>query len=346
MSGASPLVRGLALPALLLMYASMPGTAAAASDGKPVAAPHPFTVVLGTAQDGGYPQAGCRRACCAAAWEHPDLRRHVACLALVDPQTGERWLIDATPDLPAQLHDLDRVAPPAPAPPANPGDSAVAPPTPSPVIGPALSGILLTHAHIGHYTGLMQLGREVMGAHAVPVLALPRLRAFLEGNGPWDQLVRLSNITLVTLHPDAPTPLNARLQVTPLLVPHRDEYSETCGFIVTGPQRSVAWIPDIDKWERWETPLPELLRRVDIAYVDGTFYANGELTGRDMSEIPHPFIEETLGILLRLPEAERAKVRFVHLNHTNPALQADGEAQRRIEQAGARVAQEGERVEL
>jgi pyrroloquinoline quinone biosynthesis protein B len=227
-----------------------------------------------------------------------------------------------------------------------PAGGSVRSPEPSPAIGPALSGILLTHAHIGHYAGLMHLGREVMGARAVPVMALPRMRAFLEGNGPWDQLVRLENIALVTLQANAAIALNARLSATPLRVPHRDEYSETCGFIVTGPRHSVAWIPDIDKWERWETSLLDLLRRVDVAYVDGTFYANGELPGRDMREIPHPFIEETLRILLRASGAERAKVRFVHFNHTNPALQSGGEAQQRIEAAGARVAVEGERVGL
>lgn len=346
-------MRGFGAPALTwLLACSAAGIARAAREPVPTTNGTPYAVVLGIAQDAGYPQAGCRRVCCVAAWEQPVLRRHVACLALVDPQSGERWLIDATPDLPAQLRELDRVAMPLSAASVRaPSESTTAAsiaqlPTPSPVIGPALSGILLTHAHIGHYTGLMHLGREVMGARAVPVMALPRMRAFLEGNGPWDQLVRLENIALVTLQANVPIALNARLSATPLRVPHRDEYSETCGFVVTGPRHAVAWIPDIDKWERWETSLPDLLRRVDVAYVDGTFYANGELPGRNMSEIPHPFIEETLAILSRVPDAELAKVRFVHLNHTNPALQPGSDAQRRIEAAGARVAVEGERVGL
>lgn len=250
----------------------------------------PYVVVLGIAQDGGYPQAGCERDDCKAAWRNPSLRRLVASLGIVDPISGERWIIDATPDFPEQLHRLNELAP------------SKTPPS-----------ILLTHAHIGHYTGLAHLGREVLGAHSVPVYAMPRMRAFLEKNGPWDQLVRLHNIELRDLQPV--TKLNERISVEPLVVPHRDEYSETVGFIVRGPSRAILWLPDIDKWEKWSTPLESVLARVDVAYLDGTFHDAGELPRRDLKEIPHPLIVETLA---RLDAAARKKVRFIHLNQSNP----------------------------
>eukprot|EP00957_Ditylum_brightwellii_P156501 11911053-Ditylum_brightwellii.AAC.1 len=60
-------------------------------------------------------------------------------------------------------------------------------------------GIFLTHAHIGHYTGLMYLGREALGAVDVPVYAMPRMRSFLKNNGPWSQLVSLGNINIQNL---------------------------------------------------------------------------------------------------------------------------------------------------
>lgn len=249
-------------------------------------------MVLGIAQDGGDPQAGCERADCNAAWRDPRLRHHVASLGIVDPVSSERWIIDTTPDFPSQLHTL----------------------------GGRVDGILLTHAHIGHYLGLAQLGREVMGAHAVPVYAMPRMRAFLEHNGPWDQLVRLHNIELHDLEDGQPVRLNDRIRVTPLLVPHRDEYSETVGFIVTGPSHSILWLPDIDKWEKWTRQLEEVLASVDVAYVDGTFYDAAELPGRDLREIPHPLIGETLARIAPLPEPERRKIRFIHLNQSNRAL--------------------------
>jgi len=246
----------------------------------------PYTIVLGIAQDGGYPQAGCERPDCVAAWNNPKLQRHVASLGIVDPSTNERWIIDATPDFPSQLH----------------------------ILGGKVTGILLTHAHIGHYLGLAHLGREVLGAHDVPVYAMPRMRAFLEHNGPWDQLVRLHNIDIRPLEGGVAVKLNANITITPLVVPHRDEYSETVGFIVKGPARSILWLPDIDKWEKWPTRIEDVIARVDVAYIDGTFFDASELPGRNLSEIPHPTMRESMQRL------KPAKIRFIHLNQSNPAL--------------------------
>ena len=236
-------------------------------------------------------------------------------------------MFDATPDFRDQLRLLDSVHPVEGRP-------------------PGLSGIFLTHAHLGHYTGLVMLGREAIGAAGVRVFALPRMKSFLETSGPWDQLVRLGNVSLVPLAANGLTRLPSGLAVETLLVPHRDEYSETAAFVIVGPSRSVLFVPDIDKWEKWETGIEDVIARVDVAYVDGTFFENGEIPGRDMSEIPHPFIEESMKRFSSLPASERAKVRFIHLNHTNPALVPDSEARRRIEERGFRVAEQGERVGL
>jgi pyrroloquinoline quinone biosynthesis protein B len=160
--------------------------------------------------------------------------------------------------------------------------------------------------------------------------------AFLEHNGPWDQLVRLNNIAITTLEAGREIALNERIHVTPLVVPHRDEYSETVGYIVRGPSRSVLFLPDIDKWEKWETPLESVLARVDIAYLDGTFLTAAELPGRDLSEIPHPLITETMTRLASSPL--RTRVRFIHLNQSNPLL--------RETRAGVAMAKDGERESL
>jgi pyrroloquinoline quinone biosynthesis protein B len=266
-------------------------------------------MVLGIAQDGGYPQAGCSRPDCIEAWKNLKLRRHVASLAIVDPISHQQWIIDATTDFPAQLQMLDNAP---------------------------LDGILLTHAHIGHYLGLAQLGREVMGTHGVRVYAMPRMRAFLEHNGPWDQLVRLGNIAIESLEDGHEVRLNERISVTPLAVPHRDEYSETVAFIVRGPSRSILWLPDIDKWEKWSTPIESVIARVDVAYIDGTFHDAAELPGRNLSEIPHPLMIESMTRLSAL----RDKVRFIHLNQSNPALRHPASIK------PFRVAAEGERAPL
>ncbi|MBT8401115.1 MAG: pyrroloquinoline quinone biosynthesis protein PqqB [Rhodothermia bacterium] len=286
----------------------------------------PYLVVLGISQDGGTPQAGARD---HPGWDDPSLRTLAACLGLIDPVTSQRWLFEATPDLRPQLHRLDQ---------QHPVDAT-----------PGISGIFLTHAHIGHYTGLMFLGHESMGASQVPVYAMPRMRAFLENNGPWDQLVRYRNIALHDIEAGSATALNERISVTPILVPHRQEYSEVVGFRIDGPNRSALFIPDIDSWEEWDEQgmrIEAILESVDVAYLDATFYADGEIPGRDMSGFPHPFIVHTMKRLEALSLEDRGKVRFIHLNHTNPAQRLQSEARREIEQNGFRVAEEGEVVGL
>jgi pyrroloquinoline quinone biosynthesis protein B len=281
-----------------------------------------YAVVLGIAQDGGVPHIGCREDPCVAARRHPALRRRVASLGLVDERSGRRFLIDATPDLPAQLESLyqgrgwaDR--------------------------GRPVDGILLTHAHVGHYTGLMYLGREALGARAVPVYATPRLAGFLRGNGPWAQLVSLGQIELRDLTPGQAVSLSAELTVTPFLVPHRDEYSDTVGFRVRGPSRALLFIPDIDKWERWDRRLEDEVAEVDAALLDGTFLEAGEVPGRGLAEIPHPLVEETAARL----SGSRRNVLLIHLNHTNRLLWDEG-ARRRLEARGLRVAREGQELPL
>jgi len=286
----------------------------------------PFVLVLGIAQDGGVPQAGTKD---HPAWGDASARRLVVSLALVDPATSERWLFEATPDLREQLHRLDVASPVAEK--------------------PGLAGVFLTHAHMGHYTGLMFLGHESMGASEVPVYAMPRMREYLSTNGPWNQLVKYGNIDLKELVDGKPTKLNARLTVTPFLVPHRQEYTEVVGFRVDGPHRSFLFIPDIDSWEEFDaagTRIEDLIARVDVAYLDASFYANGEIPGRDMSGFPHPKITHSMQRFSALPAAEKAKIRFIHLNHTNPALLSESEARHVIERNGFRVAEELERVGL
>jgi pyrroloquinoline quinone biosynthesis protein B len=281
-------------------------------------APRPYTMVLGIAQDGGIPQAGCRKSCCTSG-------RHerVASLAIVDPGSHRWWLIDATPDFPSQLAAMAAEAPAC-----------------------SLAGIFLTHAHIGHYTGLAHLGREAMGARGMPVWAMPRMRDFLTANGPWGQLVTLANIELRPLAADSTIALGDSLRVTPFRVPHRDEYSETVGFRIDGPRGAVVYLPDIDKWERWDRRIEDVTAGASAAYLDGTFFDAAELPGRDMSEIPHPFIVESLLRFASLTAAERTRIRFIHLNHTNRAGIAGTAERKRVEAAGCGVAAAGERTAL
>lgn len=284
-----------------------------------------FVTVLGVAQDAGYPQTGCYQPHCMRAWENEDLRRTTSSIAVVDDGSKAKFLFDATPDMREQLYTLQEVAP----------DGEY-----------ALDGVFLTHAHIGHYTGLMHFGHEAMGASNIPVYAMPRMVEFLSANGPWDQLVRYQNIVLHALHDAATVELTNNVHVTPFLVPHRDEYSETVGYRIDGPNRSAVFIPDIDKWEDWDTDIRDIVRSVDYALLDASFFADGELPGRDMSAIRHPFVSESMALFEDLADDEKSRVIFIHLNHTNPLLDESSEERRIVRSKGFRIADEGMRLEL
>lgn len=284
-----------------------------------------YLQVLGIAQDAGYPQTNCYQEHCLRAWENGKLRRMASSVVVVDQQSKTKYLFDATPDMREQLYQLHLTAP-----------------DPEYTLG----GVFLTHAHMGHYTGLMHFGHESDGTKNVPVYAMPRMSQFLSSNGPWDQLVRYSNIQLVPLADGSPVSFSEDLVVTPFLVPHRDEYSETVGYRIDGPTKSAVFIPDINKWERWDTDIREIIRSVDYALIDATFFADGELPGRDMSQIPHPFVAESMNLFDELNDEEKSRVIFIHMNHTNPLLIDGSPEQVEVERRGFRVAREGMRLEL
>lgn len=284
----------------------------------------PYLYVLGVTQDAGYPQTGCYAEHCMPGWQDADLRRNAVSLGLIDPASHKKYMFDATPGFPAQLYELEVEAPSAQY---------------------ELAGIFLTHAHIGHYTGLMFLGHEAMGASNVPVYAMPRMTSFLKENGPWSQLVSYKNIALRPLK-DGKAESLGQLKVTPFLVPHRDEYSETVGYRIDGPNKSAIFIPDINKWSEWKTDLSKLIKTVDYALIDATFFADGELPGRDMSKVPHPFVTESMEVLGDLPVEERNKVWFIHMNHTNPLLDLESKESKSVQSKGFNVAVERIRLIL
>lgn len=277
--------------------------------------------VLGIAQDAGKPQIGYHK---DPAWKDPAQAEPATAIAIADNATGARYLFDATPDIKTQLYTLDNLT----------GNT-----------GFRLDGIFLTHSHIGHYLGLAQLGREAMGAKSIPVYAMPRMRSFLENNGPWSLLVQLKNIILMPLSDQREVILGEALTVTPFLVPHRAEYAETVGFRIKGGGKRVIYLPDIDSWEQWDTKgmhLEDVVADNDILFLDASFFSGDELPGRDMSKIRHPTISHTMERLKALPRAQKAKIRFIHLNHTNPAHDPNSAASAAIREAGFGVAKTGE----
>ena len=283
-----------------------------------------YITVLGIAQDGGFPHIGCQKECCKNYYNGTYKKQKVVSLGLVDKENQQKWLFDASPDMSTQLADLEQ---------NHLKNETI------------IDGVFLTHAHIGHYTGLMYFGREALGKQGTKIYAMPKMKAFLEKNGPWSQLVAIKNIAIRNLQHDSTMVLNSTLKVTPFLVPHRDEFSETVGYKITGSKKTALFIPDIDKWHTWKRSIIEEVKKVDYAFLDATFFNQKEVK-RAMTEVPHPFIEETVNLFKNESLETKNKVIFIHFNHTNPALQKTGKEKKQVEKLGFKFASEGENYEL
>ncbi len=282
-----------------------------------------YITILGIAQDGGYPHINNTNEFIDV--EDGSIQKElVVCLGIVDQKEKKKFLIEATPDLPKQLAILD----------AHYLKK-----------NPIIDGIFLTHAHIGHYTGLMYFGREAMGAKDINVFAMPKMKLFLENNGPWSQLVDLQNIKLTSLKNEVPVNITKNIKVTPFLVPHRDEFSETAGYKVDGKIKSALFIPDINKWSLWKKNIIEEVKKVDYAFIDATFFKNGEIP-RPMSEVPHPFIQETIDLFKNEPRSTKSKIIFIHFNHSNPLIHKGNSERIELENEGYRFANTNDVFEL
>ncbi len=279
----------------------------------------PFVLVLGNIQDAGSPQAGCLKDCCRKLFQTPDPTRKVVSLGLIDPESGTRYMFEVGPDFREQLQELNQ-------------QTGIPKPFPWP------DGIFITHAHIGHYIGLSFLGRESMNASSCNVYVLPRMQAFLKHNAPWSQLCNIGNIQLRQFTSDSTFQLTTSLSVQALQVPHRDEFSETAGFLIKGPNKSLLFIPDIDKWEKWSKDIIELIKTVDYALIDGTFYSADEIKNRNLAEIPHPLVIESMQLFQNLNSQDKNKIHFIHFNHTNPLLDSSSEASANLKNQGFQIA--------
>ena len=274
--------------------------------------------ILGVVQDGGFPHLGNNKTCC----ENIDQKRYVTSILLINNSNNESYLFDASPDINEQLNFMgDRVK-------------------------KDLKGIFLTHAHIGHYTGLMYFGREALNSKLINVYAMPRMKKFLEKNGPWSQLVELQNISIKQISNNSKISIAPNVIVQPVEVPHRGEFSETVGYKIYGPNKTLLFIPDIDKWYLWEKSIIDEIKKVDYALIDATFYDSKEVNYRDVSEIPHPFVVESLELFDTIKLKEKNKIFFIHLNHTNPLLNDNSEEYKYIITKGYNVAKEGMVLDL
>jgi len=270
--------------------------------------------VLGTSQDAGYPQVGCMEECCKIAWLDKSYVRYASCLALINQSTKKYWLFDVTPDIKIQIQMLKKY-------------------------GCSLAGVFITHAHMGHYMGLVSFGLEAMNLSRIPVYVMPRMKSFIESNSIMQQLIQNQNIILFELEDQRVMNID-NSKIKPFNVPHRNELSETVGYQIMGKKNRVIYLPDIDSWDGWENKLNNLIESNDVLFIDGTFFSNEELKTRDITKVPHPTIIDTMSMLSDLNMKKKKKIYFIHYNHTNDVLRKSSNAVKSVIDNGFSLSKE------
>jgi len=258
--------------------------------------------VLGSGQDGGLPQAAAVSDLDAEARTGGIPERTGPSLLVEDH--GKTLLCDVSPDF--RLQWWNRTAPP--------------------------DAIALTHAHIGHYAGLVHFGTEAMAAESVPVHASQRMFDFLKTNAPWSALVADGRIV------PAGRAGWAGHGIDLIPIPHREDFSDTVAVSVGG---RVLWLPDIDDWDRWPDATA-VVGSHEVAFLDATFWSADEIPGRSIEGIAHPLVPDTLERFSDLS----TKIVLTHLNHTNPVSDPASPESAIVGDAGFAVAVDGMSFEL
>ena len=282
-----------------------------------------YIYILGNVQDAGLPHIGCQHEFCKDKFNEFE-EYFTTSIAVIDPLNKKYILFEATPDLAYQLNYLEKKI----------FKKFLLP-----------ESVFITHAHIGHYAGLIYFGREALGSNELKVSVLPKMANFLKTNGPWSQLVEINNINIQEIKFGQKTNYLSNISIKPIKVPHRDEYSETAAYQIIGKNKKALFIPDIDKWEKWDKNIIELVQEFDYLLLDATFYESAEIN-RDISEIPHPLVSETMNLLKELTQEDKNKVYFIHMNHTNLMLDPESELSKLVISKGFKIARLGKKLYL
>ncbi len=271
--------------------------------------------LLGSAQDGGVPQAGCRCAHCAAALADREFERLPASLALRGPDGVQ--LFEATREL---AHPLALAG------------------------GGTPAAVWLTHAHLGHIDGLGQFGTEVMDARGVPFHCSRAVAEQLRATPGWRALLDGCHLELREWRSGEPVECRG-FSVTPLPVPHRDERSDMHALLVSA-KRKLLFLPDHDDWGATLAAVGAASPRdwfrqlgADIVLLDGTFWSADELPRQDA--VPHPPVRESLERLGTRRKGD-PRIVFIHLNHTNPLCNPESAESAKLARSGWETGREGQ----
>ena len=288
--------------------------------------------VLGSAAGGGLPQWNCACAHCNAARSKAQSRRLQASLAV--SADGERWLIaNATPDIRHQILAFEKLAP--------------QPPRRSPI-----SAVVLSDANIDHAFGLLELRqadrlsiystetvRDVLlaGCSALRPFAKPPHSWHIIGDSP--------------VHVNDASGLTVGLRVrgidvgglTPQYDGGRDVAGAAAGILINDGAHRLLYAPCVGAMT---DPLRRELALADAVFLDGTFWAEHELsvqalgtrTSRQMGHLPISGDGGTLSAAVGLGGKHRY---YTHVNNTNPVIDPGSDAARAVRDAGWIIAEDG-----
>ncbi|MGI9586307.1 MAG: MBL fold metallo-hydrolase [Acidimicrobiia bacterium] len=263
-------------------------------------------IVLGSGQDGGTPQFGSPGAVGSD--------RSASSVALV-VSDGPVLLFDASPDIRSQARLL---------PTRGPDDQPV-------------DAVFVTHAHMGHYAGLLHFGKEAAATSNIPLFAPDSVVTFLEANEPWATLFNDGHLESFPLDHGTATVEDIEVQAIP--VPHRPDFSSTCAFTVSVQGDPwILYVPDIDSWDLWPEASTELARH-PVCLIDATFSDQAELPRRDFSDFPHPLVWDTINRFAEI--ATTTRLILTHINHSNALGDPDSAIALQAKSRGFEVAVDG-----
>ncbi len=299
--------------------------------------------VLGAAAGGGYPQWNCGCPVCRAARAGRREARPRTQSSIAVTADGTRWLlVDASPDIRAQIEAFPPLQPPA-----------------GRVRGSGIAAIALSDAQLDHALGLLLLReadtlvlyttarvREGLTAW-LPVL--PTLEAYCEVRWhevplgtpiePADAAGRPLGLrcTAIPVDPAVP-PYMRRRGVEPRpgdVIAHRIEDPATGRRLVYAP--GLGGVSDALRTE---------MASADAVLVDGTCFHDDELIALGISrkrarDMGHLAVGDPHGLLDRLRGLPTPRKLFAHVNNTNPMLLEGSPEHRLVEAAGFEVAADG-----
>ena len=206
---------------------------------------------------------------------------------------------------------------------------------------------MLTHAHLGHIEGIGQFGKEAMGCRNLTLVASESVALILQEKKLMNPFVRADFGSQ-----NLPKFQQGGVVFDFIPVPHRDDTSDTHAILISGENKRVLFLPDHDDWEQTlksvgYTNPNEWFQSLGATHVllDATFWNGEELSGRDMKDVPHPTVEDSLA---RLQEGGIGgpEIILIHLNHTNPLNNPNSHQSRMVEDAGHSIGQRGLTIEL